>query len=61
MDNVPEYKVIAYEHKKTKTICECGCSVSLRNLSTHQKSYKHDVCLAQKNKNNNINNNAILV
>ena len=60
MDNIPEYRVRAYNHLKTKVICECGCSVSNRNIAMHKTSYKHDVLLAQKNKNN-INNNLIPV
>ena len=60
MHNVPEYKINSTNYLKTKSICDCGCVISNRNMATHQKSYKHDVLLAQKN-NNNINNNLIAV
>ena len=56
MHNVPEYKINAINYLKTKSICNCGCVVSNRNMATHQKSYKHDVLMKQMNINNNINN-----
>lgn len=60
MDSFEEYKINGTKYLKTKSLCECGCSVSNRNMATHKKSYKHDVLLAQRN-NNNINNNLIAV
>ena len=45
MHNIPEYKINATNYLKTKSICNCGCVVSNRNMATHQKSYKHDVLM----------------
>lgn len=55
LENCPEYKINAYDRLKTKTLCECGCSVSNRNIAMHKTSYKHDVLLKQRNNNNNNN------
>jgi hypothetical protein len=55
MDNIPEYRINSYERLKTKTLCDCGCSVSTRNIAMHKTSYKHDVLLTQRNNNNNNN------
>ena len=34
---------------KSKQICECGCEISRRNMSNHQKSNKHKNLLQEKN------------
>lgn len=52
MDNVEDYKLNCYNFSKTKSLCECGCMVSNRNMSVHRQSYKHDVLLMQ---HDNIN------
>lgn len=56
MDNVDDYRIASYNFSKTKTLCECGCLVSNRNIAVHRQSYKHDVLML---KLDNIHTNTL--
>ena len=50
-------KDIIKEKRKHKIICECGCSITKKNIITHRRTKKHKVLLSIINKSkNNINN-----
>jgi hypothetical protein len=39
--------------RNEKVLCDCGCNVSKRNISTHQKTKKHlDLINLNSNENN---------
>ena len=48
-----ERKEIISEQRNEKILCDCGCSISKRNISTHKRTKKHlDLINLNSNENN---------